>query len=496
MLKCKMAILVGMIAVIVTALAVFAAQIQAPEDRQTANQPGSEGLIEQAQLWREREPIDMFPVDFDRTIAPLDSAQLDSFIVHVMDSLHVPGVGACVVKQGRIIWTGAYGYANIEENIEVADTTLFALASISKTFTGMALMQLWEEGLFGLDDDINDYLDSFEVHNPWFPDSAITFRMLLAHASSIKDNWNVLLLTWVWGSDSPIPLGEFLYKYFTPGEDYYSAVGNFHTGPPGTAWDYCNVAIALAGYLVEAIADSFPVYCQDSIFTPLDMYETAWFLADLDTNNIAVPYRWTGSTYSAYAHYGFPFYPAATLRSSTLQVARHLIAFMKKGVIDDVRILESATVDSMTTIQFPELAPPDCEPLCQGIIWHFRHAYGGRWLWGHIGSTYGTRTYISYCEDQQSGVIVLTNGESHDGRDLITEALYDFALQYPFIGDATGDGIIDIGDVVYLIGYLYRGGPAPDPSWTGDCNCDEVVDIGDVVYLINYLYRNGDPPSC
>jgi hypothetical protein len=50
--------------------------------------------------------------------------------------------------------------------------------------------------------------------------------------------------------------------------------------------------------------------------------------------------------------------------------------------------------------------------------------------------------------------------------------------------------------VVYLIGYLYRGGPAPDPVKVGDVNCDGIVDIGDVVYLITYLYKGGPPPKC
>jgi hypothetical protein len=61
-------------------------------------------------------------------------------------------------------------------------------------------------------------------------------------------------------------------------------------------------------------------------------------------------------------------------------------------------------------------------------------------------------------------------------------------------GDANGDGVIDLGDVVYVINYLYRSGPAPNPLWTGDANSDGVVDLGDVVYLINYLYRGGPPP--
>ncbi len=63
-------------------------------------------------------------------------------------------------------------------------------------------------------------------------------------------------------------------------------------------------------------------------------------------------------------------------------------------------------------------------------------------------------------------------------------------------GDVTRDGVIDIGDVVYLINYLYKNGAAPDPLVVGDCNCDEVVDLGDVVFLINYLFKGGTAPDC
>ena len=70
-------------------------------------------------------------------------------------------------------------------------------------------------------------------------------------------------------------------------------------------------------------------------------------------------------------------------------------------------------------------------------------------------------------------------------------------LADPFIlGDVNEDGIIDIGDVVFLITYLYKGGPAPDPVRAGDVNCDDIVDIGDVVYLVSYLYKGGPPPGC
>jgi hypothetical protein len=65
-----------------------------------------------------------------------------------------------------------------------------------------------------------------------------------------------------------------------------------------------------------------------------------------------------------------------------------------------------------------------------------------------------------------------------------------------FRGDANKDGVINIGDVVYLVTYLFLYGPAPDPLWLGDANCDGKVDIADVVYLLNYLFLGGPPPGC
>jgi hypothetical protein len=63
-------------------------------------------------------------------------------------------------------------------------------------------------------------------------------------------------------------------------------------------------------------------------------------------------------------------------------------------------------------------------------------------------------------------------------------------------GDANGDGIIDVGDVVYVINYLFKSGPTPNPIQAADATCDGNVDVGDVVFLINYLFRSGPPPSC
>src|SRR3990172_5027522 len=80
-----------------------------------------------------------------------NSTSLDSFITATMSSYNIPGLSACILKEGELVWHKAYGYANVERKIPVIDSTLFYLASISKTFTGTALMQLYERGLFSLD---------------------------------------------------------------------------------------------------------------------------------------------------------------------------------------------------------------------------------------------------------------------------------------------------------------------------------------------------------
>jgi hypothetical protein len=63
-------------------------------------------------------------------------------------------------------------------------------------------------------------------------------------------------------------------------------------------------------------------------------------------------------------------------------------------------------------------------------------------------------------------------------------------------GDANGDKIVDVGDIVFLVNFLYKGDAPPNPWEAGDANCDGEVDLGDVVYLVNYLYKGGNPPPC
>ena len=112
---------------------------------------------------------------------------LDAFIEAEMKAQKIPGLAACIVKSGRIVWSKGYGWSDIKKQLAMdPNRTVQNIGSISKTVTATAAMQLWEKGKFELDDDINHYLP-FPVRNPLHADKLISFRSLLTHRSSIAD---------------------------------------------------------------------------------------------------------------------------------------------------------------------------------------------------------------------------------------------------------------------------------------------------------------------
>jgi CubicO group peptidase (beta-lactamase class C family) len=379
---------------------------------------GENGFAENRTSLTDLLPFECTPERDMYELTGMYPAALDSFLVQYMATHHIPGLSASIVKNGDVIWTGTHGNAYFDPFITVGDTTLFMLASISKTLTGSALMQLWEEGMFGLHDPINDYLP-FDVMHPVYPDMEITFHMLLTHTSAIKDNWDVMFY---FPGDSPLDLGEYLEDYLVPGGEYYDESKNFYNWEPGTNYAYCNIAIALVGYLIEVIAGiPFADYTQENLFDPLDMYETKWFKAQLDTMHIAMPFHWNGNEYEPYGHFGYTDYPAGQLRTSAPQLLRFLTCYLQHGELEGARILDSTTVAMMTTSQVPDINPS------VGLIWHSSNL-GGRYLWGHGGGDFGVRTLMYYCPDENTGAVVLTNGEYY--LSTLMDLLLDYASWY------------------------------------------------------------------
>ena len=157
---------------------------------------------------------------------PKNLTALDQFIFEGMKEAKVPGLAALTIKEGKIFWTGYYGWANIEEKRPVTQDTLFQVASISKTVTACIIMQQVEKGELDLDVDINTYLP-FKVRNPKHADQPITLRQLLCHTSGIRDNWAVLEDKWVKNGDYKESLAKSLPAYLIAGGRFFSTKKSF-----------------------------------------------------------------------------------------------------------------------------------------------------------------------------------------------------------------------------------------------------------------------------
>ena len=358
-----------------------------------------------------------------------NEAQMDSFVLATMEEHHIPGVAACIVRDGKLIWIGTYGYADFEKNLQVNDSTAFILGQISQSFTATALMQLWERGLFGLDDNINNYFPpGLQVVNPHHPGNIITPRMTLGQTSSIAGNSTLIDSYFTWGYDSPVSQYSYLVDYLVPGGQYYS-VSSYNTWAPGTQYGRNKYANTLNGYLAGSLSDtSFSDYCKDYIFKPLNMNNTGWFLADIDTNNLAMGYEYSGGQFHPFGYLGHPAYSVFLLKASITDMSHFLIAFMESGNYNGNRILDSSTVNLMMTAPYPQVDPE------QGLGWfmydYFLDYFGTKIYYGHDGYTYGCRAGFDFLKDENLGVVILANVEQYQGVGLIWDQLYIFGDTY------------------------------------------------------------------
>ena len=340
--------------------------------------------------------------------------EIDEYILNEMEKNHIPGLSAAIVINDTVMWRNSYGFANIEETKKVENQTLFKIASVSKTVTATALMQLYEKDFFELDDPINDFLP-FDVIHPMYPTKDITFHNLLTHSSGIADNWDYLFH---YVGDAPIPFQIFLEDYLVPGGDYYDEINNFHQWEPGTSWAYTNIGVALVGFLVEIISqENFTDYCENHLFKMLDMNESGWYLRDLNESNIAMPYHWNGEEHIPYGHIGWVDVPAGDLRTSPSQLINFLTMFIQNGSYDSKEVLKSESVSMMLS---PQLSFNEN----LGLIW-WKSNLNGRTVWGHGGSDYGARAQMHFEPKTRIGVVLFINGESSTLH--IVNELFDYA---------------------------------------------------------------------
>jgi CubicO group peptidase (beta-lactamase class C family) len=213
--------------------------------------------------------------------APLKQldGELDHFIDQRMKDAAIAGLGAAIIVDKKVVWNKGYGFADRARAVPFTPDTVMNIGSISKTFTGAALMLAAQERKLSLDEDINTYLP-FKVVNPYHPNEKITLRQLGTHTSGITDRWAVYEATYRYDA-APESLRDFLESYFTPGQARYSK-DNFLNAKPGTHREYSNMGAALAGYVVErAVGEKLNSYTRRHFFVPLRMNNTGWFLSEV-----------------------------------------------------------------------------------------------------------------------------------------------------------------------------------------------------------------------
>ncbi|MBL7738878.1 MAG: beta-lactamase family protein [Chitinophagaceae bacterium] len=224
-----------------------------------------------------------------KTAVFTDTSRLEKIkaVFPVIDSLyksyaaenHFPGIAFGVVVDGKLVYRGNYGYTDIANKIPVISSSLFRIASMSKSFTAMAIVKLRDEGKLNLDDPAYLYIP--ELRNVQYPTAdapPITIRHLLTHGAGFpEDNpWGDRQL-----ADSDKDLMEFIGKQIS------------FSNPPGIAYEYSNLGFALLGKIITNVSGKrYQDYIKENIWLPLGMTTSEWEFGNVAPEKLAHGYRW------------------------------------------------------------------------------------------------------------------------------------------------------------------------------------------------------------
>jgi CubicO group peptidase (beta-lactamase class C family) len=353
-------------------------------------------------------------------MAPLQSAdgEIEKFNAYINQSIsdaNIAGMAVAIVSSDSIIFTQGYGYSDIQTKEPFTPNTMINIASISKTFVGVALMHLVENGQVSLDEDVNTFIP-FQILNPHLPESIITPRHLMSHSSGIKDDQDVYLPSYHYGGDSPIPLGEFLSDYLSPSGKHYSKK-NFTKSKPGVEFVYSNIGAGLAGYIVECVSEmTLNIFTKDVIFKPLGMNNTYWFLSEMDLSKHTRLYE-SEKKHTQLKNidlYGLTTYPDGGVRTTVTDLSYYLLCIMNKGVHKETRILNEETVIDMLT--------PD-------YIDSYTKFWGIGDQVGHGGGDPGVSTGMYYLPKEKLGIIYFINTSSYRDFKKKEDKIFEFGKQ-------------------------------------------------------------------
>lgn len=341
--------------------------------------------------------------------------QAEIGIRQVMNDLDVVGLSVAVVKNGDIIYAQSFGLKDKSQQIPLTNQSLFRIASISKSFSATAIMQLVEKGKFSLDDDFSK-LVGFKVRNPKFPETVITLKMVLSHTSSINDRE-----------------GYFNLDVINPDKNtnWQKCYNDYE---PGKGYQYCNLNFNMIGTVIEKFSNErFDNYIKHHILKPMDLYG-GYCVDSLNQQLFATLYEYDAKTKSYTASpaayhprreeiknyqmgYSTPiFSPTGGMKISATDLAKYMTMHMYKGHYKKVRIIAKKSAVLMQTKVSDEenygLALQTVNDLIEG-----------KNMVGHTGSAYGLYSAMFFEPKEKFGFVVITNGSMPNYKNGMNEVL-------------------------------------------------------------------------
>jgi CubicO group peptidase (beta-lactamase class C family) len=377
----------------------------------------------------------------------------------------LPGIAVGVVADQELVWSSGFGFANVKEKLPMTPATKFRMASHSKVFTAIAIMQLREQGKLRLDDPVTKYLPWFTLKPAGEDDGPITIEQLLTHSSGLPreagDHW----------SSNDFPTTEEVKQLM---RDRQAAF------PPATRWKYSNLAYTIAGMIVEAVSgQTWAAYLQANIFEPLGMGNSS---VDREVPGLTVGYgrRMPDGTREV-----IPFIdargmgPATGLTSNVEDMAKFVSAQFRRGPRGGNRILATGSLREMHRVRSLENNWTTGTGIGFGI-----NRFRDKVYVGHGGGYLGNTTMTSIQLDSKVGVIVLTNTNDSDPGAIARQLMNT-------VGEAAAKVIAEKPAVV-----------AWDPSWArfaglyrGAWGDQQVVALKDKLVLITPNGDNVDNPT-
>jgi len=352
------------------------------------------------------------------TLAQSDPAgdEIDTFVRERMDALDIPGGALTIVRGEETVHLEGYGVAN-EAGDPVTQQTPFLLASLSKSMTAVAVMQLVEAGQVDLDAPIQEYL-------PWFmPERSITVRQLLNQTSGLDEGQGYERGL---DPDGPGALEESIRRLATTELNR----------PPGAGFEYSNSNYDVLGLLVETVSgERYGAYLEANLFAPLQMEDSFTSLEAARAagmSNAFYPFFGRQTNLDGWMPYTRAQQPSAGIISSAEDLAHYLVAHLNGGRYGNNQILSAESVEALHT-PAAEIDNPDLHYAMGWVAWRFREAvadetaapplalsHGGEWL--------GFRHIMLLVPEHDLGLVWLTSGHDPTIGSAADNVAFDVAL--------------------------------------------------------------------